>query len=86
MFKDKIAKRYEYFWSVVSLCNKDNNYDLNIIIDYLAKKEDKDICKFYIQMHELLEQLDNDICYNTYADVVWKGFEYVSWDGFLYAR
>ena len=28
MFKDKIAKRYEYFWSVVSLCNKDNNYEL----------------------------------------------------------
>ena len=37
-------------------------------------------------MHELLEELDNDICYKIYADVVCKGFEYVSLDGFLYAR
>ena len=29
----------------------------------MAKKEDKDICEFYIQMQELLEELDNDICY-----------------------
>lgn len=46
MFKDKIAKRYEYFWSVVSLCNEDNNYDLNIIIDYLAKKKIKIFVNF----------------------------------------
>lgn len=37
-------------------------------------------------MHELLEELDNDRCYKTYADVEWKDLEYVSLDGFLYAR
>ena len=37
-------------------------------------------------MRELLKELDNDICYNTYANVVWKSFEYVSCDGFLYTR
>lgn len=81
----EIENKFDYFWSVMNLCDWEQEGDdavLSPVIEYLSQQDDDIIFKFEDLMSELLYNLDNELNYKLCE----KSDKNTNDDIFLYSR